>query len=208
MNRKIRIQIICEGQEEWWYMNRLLSFKLYNSDLYLFLPVINVKTNTQLVPRYQNEYANGKSDIILIFCDVDKDIEHFNEMVNTLATNISVTFETAKKLFIYANPVTLQIVLSHFSKVSLTHVAKARNSEIVEQLTGIKNYSAKEEQIKEMMNKITYSTYEIMKQNLQELSSNVDDVPSTNFIEFLNNIEGNDASWVTNIINEIKNNYI
>ena len=166
MNRKIHIQILCEGQEEWHYIKRLLSFGLYNSDMYYFSEPINVKTNSQLINRFQIEYAKNKHDIILIFCDVDKDYKNFEGMVNALARNMEIDFAIAYKVFIFGNPVTLQIVLSHFDKVSLSHVAKAKNAIEVERLTGIENYSARENQIIEMMNRITYSSYETLKENL------------------------------------------
>lgn len=58
------------------------------------------------------------------------------------------------EVFIFANPVTLQIVLSHFGDVNLTKVGKKSNAAAVEDLTGIKNYEARKEQISEMISKI------------------------------------------------------
>ena len=202
-NNRIHIQILCEGQEEWWYIKKLLSFKRYNTDLFSFPEPINVKTNTQLLNRFQLEYSKNKHDLILIFCDVDKDIKKLHEMITTLAINMDIDFDVAKKLFIFANPVTLQIVLSHFEAISLSHVSKSKNAAIIEKLTGIKNYSAREDQIKEMMNKIKYSSYETMKENLKNVSCDPKDVPSTNFLEFINRIESDDCSWFIEITDKI-----
>ena len=185
MDRKKSILILCEGYEEWHYINKLLSFGRYNKELYFFPDPINVKSNSRLVPRFQIEYAKDRYDLILIFCDVDKNVDSFYEIVNNLATNLEITTEQAFKLFIFANPVTMQVVLSHFGRVELTHVAKNKNREEIEKITGIKGYNASESQIKEMMLKITFSSYDILKENLSYISRDIHDVPSTNFLKFL-----------------------
>lgn len=199
----IRIQIICEGAEEWHYIKRILSFNRYNKSHYCFLEPINAKSNSQLVNRYQNEFSKTKSDLILIYCDVDKDIDSFNEMVNKLATNLSIDFDVAKRLFIFSNPVTLQIVLSHFGKVEIKEKGKAENAPEVKRLTGIDNYKAREDQLIEISSKIKYSSCDTLIENLKDVSTNINDVPSTNFLEFITNIEGEDDLWAKELIKAI-----
>ncbi len=197
-NSKVTIQIIAEGFEEKPYLDKLLSFPNINK-VYKFLPVINVKGNGSIVPRYQYLYQQGNSDLILVFCDVDKGSEQFFSIAQQIGEQFFENKEDSLHIFIFSNPVTLQIVLSHFGKVSLTSCSKKINAPIVEQLTTVKNYDAKEEQIKEIINKIHYRTLDTAKKNLKHISRNVYDVPSTNFLTFLERIESDDITWVNDI---------
>ena len=106
-------------------------------------------------------------------------------------------------VFIFSNPVTLQIVLSHFGKVELKDKAKKQNQQIIFELTGFKNYDAKEEQIKELIDKITYTNYQTMKENLQTILKDYKDIPSTNILLFLNRFESDDVSWIDEINKEM-----
>lgn len=202
-NSKVTIQIIAEGFEEKPYLDKLLEFPNINK-IYKFLPVINVKGNGSIVPRYQYLYQQGNSDLILIFCDADKGSEQFFLMVQQIGEQFFENREDALSVFIFSNPVTLQIVLSHFGNVALASGSKKTNASIVEQLTGIKDYDAKDEQIKEMIGKIHYRTLEVAKNNLKCISRNICDVPSTNFLTFLERFENDDMSWVDDIKNKLK----
>ena len=51
--------------------------------------------------------------------------------------------KAAEKLIIFANPCTMQIILSHFGDVSLSSQSKRVNAPIIERLTGVKDYDAK-----------------------------------------------------------------
>ena len=99
----------------------------------------------------------------------------------------------------FANPVTLQIVLSHFGKVELSEKAKKLNKEIIKGLTGIENYDAKDNQIKELISKINYTNYKIMKENIKEISEDYRIIPSTNFLKFINRFESDDTTWIDEI---------
>ena len=105
------------------------------------------------------------------------------------------------EVFIFANPVTLQIVLSHFGDVNLTKVGKKSNAAAVEDLTGIKNYEARKEQISEMISKIHFSFINEFKRRLANISTNFNDVPSTNFLTFLERFESSNTSWIDKIGN-------
>lgn len=106
----------------------------------------------------------------------------------------------SQSIVFFVNPVTLQVVLSHFGDVTLTHKAKANNNEEVERLTGIVGYKAKEQQIKDMVNMIKYGSYEEMKRRIRNISSNVKDVPSTNFLDLLELLEGLDINRLDELI--------
>ena len=140
--RKKNILIISEGFEEKPYIDKILSFPNVNKDVYNFPPSVNAKGNGKIFARYQYEIQRGYYDLILVFCDADKGSEQFLSIVYEIGEKFFSSGEDGFKVFIFANPVTLQIVLSHFGDVLLTKVSKKSNADVVESLTGIKNYDA------------------------------------------------------------------
>lgn len=192
------VLIIAEGYEEKVYLDKILSFPNINKDIYHFNAVINSKGSGNIKARYQYALQNGYYDIVLIFCDVDCMSESFLRLLSDIG-EFFVNKEDAIKVFVYANPVTLQIVLSHFGEVGLTNIGKKTNAPSVEALTGIKNYSAKEEQIKKMIGMIHYDSIPSLKERLKSISTNISDVPSSNFLLFLERFENDDNSWIEEI---------
>lgn len=202
---KKRVLIIGEGFEEKPYLDKLLSFPIFGADChYSFAPVINVKGNGNIFARYQFEMQRGFNDAVLIFCDADKGSEQFLQIRDKIGEMYFENKEDAMLVFMFVNPVTLQVVLSHFGDVKITKVSKKKNAEIVEQLTGIKDYDAKDDQIAEMIGKIFYRSYEEMKKKVSNISTSFNDLPSTNFLLFLERFEGDDDSWIDQINNAMK----
>ena len=201
--RKKNILIISEGFEEKPYIDKILSFPNINKEVYRFPPSVNVKGNGKIFARYQYEIQRGFYDLILIFCDADKGSEQFLSIVHEIGQKFFSSKEQGFHVFIFANPVTLQIVLSHFGGVALSKVSKKANADVVERLTGIQNYDASQEQIAEMIGKIHYSSMDDFKERLSSISNNFKDMPSTNFLLFLDRFESDDPSWVDEI-NELR----
>ena len=199
--RKKNVLIIAEGFEEKPYMDKILSFPNINKEVYNFAPVVNAKGNGKIFARYQYEIQRGFYDVVLVFCDADKGSEQFLSLVHQIGEVFFTHKEDGMKVFIFSNPVTLQIVLSHFGDVLLTSVAKKTNAEAVEQLTGIKNYDAKQEQIEEMIGKIHFESLNAFKERLRNLSNNLTDIPSTNFLYFLERFENDNSGWIDEINN-------
>ncbi len=197
--RKRNVLIIAEGFEEKPYIDKILSFPNINKELYNFNEPINVKGNGNIPARYQYEIQRGFYDIVLVFCDADKGSDQFLSLVNKIGDMFFYNKEHGIKVFMFVNPVTLQIVLSHFGEVKLSKVSKKDNAEMVEKHTGIKNYDAKKEQIKEIIDKIHFSSMVAFKNRIRGLSSNFEDVPSSNFITFLERFESDDAGWIDEI---------
>ena len=137
--RKKNILIISEGFEEKPYIDKILFFPNINKTVYNFPPSVNAKGNGRIFARYQYEIQRGFYDLILVFCDADKGSEQFLSIVHEIGEKFFSSKERGFEVFIFANPVTLQIVLSHFGDVSLTKVAKKSNADAVEKLTGIKH---------------------------------------------------------------------
>lgn len=201
IKRKRQILFICEGNEEYYYLSKILSFPVFNKDYYEILPCVNAKGNSKLFARYQDKWQSSKYDAIFVFCDYDKGSDELIEIKRKFAEELfGGNYEIVDELFILVNPVTLQIVLSHFGEVRLTHVAKSINKLEVAKLTGICNYDAKEEQIKEMMQLVKYSNYETMKINVSKISSDLKNLPSTNILTFLEKLESDDFVWLDEII--------
>lgn len=197
--RKKNVLIISEGFEEKPYIDKILSFPNINKDVYNFPPSVNAKGNGKIFARYQYEIQRGYYDLILVFCDADKGSEQFLSIVYEIGDKFFSSKEDGFKVFIFSNPVTLQIVLSHFGDISLTKVSKKSNASAVERLTGIKNYEASQEQINEMIGKIHYRSMEEFKERLSSISYDFNDLPSTNFLLFLDRFENSDTSWIDDI---------
>lgn len=198
-NLKKRILIIAEGNEEKPYIEKILSFPNINKEVYLFSNVVNAKGATNIFARYQYEIQRGFNDLILVFCDVDKGTEHFYDIMDKIGMEFFIDKRDAIKVFIFVNPVTLQLVLLHFGNIHLSKVSKKENSKYVEELIGIKNYDAKESQIKEIVNKIHSNSMELFKERVNKISTDIKAIPSTNFLIFLQRFESDDTSWIDEI---------
>ena len=81
-----KIYIICEGSEEYDYLNRLKILHVW-SDIY-DITLRDAKGNGNLYPIYQNVYQKGNYDLVVIVCDTEKKPhEQFNDIcckVNSL----------------------------------------------------------------------------------------------------------------------------
>lgn len=195
-----RVCIIAEGYEEKYYLERLLDFDFFNNRLVNVASIQNAKGILNVFALFQNVFNSGAYDLIVVFCDGDNNSKQFNDMLNKIDNEIFGGDNVSQSIVFFVNPVTLQVVLSHFGDVTLTHKAKANNNEEVEKLTGIVGYKAKEQQIKDMVNMIKYGSYEEMKRRIRNVSSNVKDVPSTNFLDLLGLLEGSSINRLDELI--------
>lgn len=195
---KKSILILAEGFEEKPYIEKIINFPSISKN-YVFSPVINLKGNGKISSRYQYEFQTGRNDLVLIFADADRGSSQFIKIIEDVGEKIFGDKNKGKLVFIFSNPVTMQIVLSHFEKIDLKSRAKKINAAYIKELTGIDNYDAKEEQIKELMSKINYTNYKSMKENIKDLSDDYHIVPSSNILKFLLNFENDDTSWIDDI---------
>ena len=197
--RARNVLILAEGYEEKPYIDKVLSFPNICKDAYRIHPAVNLKGNSNILARFQYEIQRGFYDVILIFCDADKGSEQFFAIVRQLGAMFFADPKDALEVFLFVNPVTLQVVLLHFDDVTLTKVAKKANAEAVERLTGIKNYDAKQEQIEALVDRISYRSLPAFKNRLGKISTDVHDLPSTNFLLFLERFENDDTRWIDEI---------
>ena len=193
-----RICIICEGDEDFDYIQRLRELRVW-SNKYSIVPR-NAGSIDNIFSRYQIEYQVDDNELVVIFCDTD-------DSYATLKQNIEEFHDkqVANYLIYYANPCTMQIFLSHFSKgISLKTADKSKNSPLIKKLTGVEEYRATEQQRKHINKKISPENYVEMKNNIEPLRKKTyTDVPSSNFYNLLVNLESDETSWIDEI-----NNYL
>lgn len=195
-----KICIICEGYEEYDYMESLKN-KCVFSNKYDF-KLVNVKSINNIVPRYQEKYQSDSYSLVLIFCDTDKGpSDKYKEIKQKI--NDFDERNVANEIIIFGNPCTMQIILSHFSQIKLSSQRKSVNSKYIEKLIGIKNYKATDEQRKMLFGKIKRDNYNTMKENLKSLSTNDEEISSTNFLRFIVKFESEDESWIEEINNKL-----
>ena len=189
-----RLCVICEGSEEFQYLKRLKELGVW-SDIYS-IKLINVGSIDNIAPRYQYEFSQIGYDLIFVLCDTETaPYEQFKRMKEKI-DNLYQKGKASDKLVIFANPCTMQIVLSHFEKVRLRTNSKSANGRMIERLTGIAEYRAKTGQLDAISKLLTKENYDEMKENLSDTATELENVPSTNFLQFVERLESNDAKWV------------
>lgn len=196
ITRGKKICIICEGFEELEYIEALNKKAVFSSK-YEFV-LINAKSINTIFARYQQKYQSDSYSLVLVFCDTDKGpSERYLELKRKI--NEFHDEDVADDIVIFGNPCTMQIMLSHFAEVKLTSQSKSVNGEYIENLVGIQNYKATEEQRKEFFGKIKRENYEVMKENIAKLPTNDEETSSTNFLKFVKCFESEDESWIEEI---------
>ena len=190
-----KVCIICEGNEDYAYIQRLLELNVWNPvyDFQLF----NAKSESNIFARYQDAYNNDRYEVILVFCDTDKaphtQYKQLKQKLNAFHGNKRTA---ADKVIIFANPCTMQIILLHFGDVSLKNQGKKTNAPVIEQLTGIPDYDAHADQIEAMCSKIFRRSYPDMRRRASEINRPDTVSGSTNFIVYLDRFEQEDVKWI------------
>ena len=202
--RTHRVRVICEGYEDEAYFKRLMGFNLWDKS-YQFFPV-NAKGASNIPARFQADYQNDAYEIILIFCDTDKAPYREYKQVKYKINKFLNKLKASEKLIMYANPCTMQIILSHFGDVSLKNQGKKTNADIIEKLTGVKGYDAHDYQINDICNQVFQRTYSEMKERVRAINYPDTTSCSTNFIVFLERFESDDAKWISDINKYLKEN--
>lgn len=201
MYKKEKICIICEGYEELDYFEALKNKGVF-SNKYDFVTV-NAKSINTIIARYQEKFQSDSYMLVLIFCDTDKGpSEKYKEIKRKI--NEFHDANVADDIVIFGNPCTMQIILSHFAEIKLTSQSKTVNAKYIQNLTGISNYKATDEQRRKLFSKINRKNYEIMKNNVSKLSIDDKDTSSTNILNFLKKFESDDDSWINEINNKLE----
>lgn len=197
---KHRICVVCEGDEENEYLNRLKELNVWNSQYEVQLD--NAGGNGNIPARYQYQYQNDAYEIVLVFCDTDKKPYKQYEEIKKKINEFHGNDNAADAVIIYSNPCVLQIILEHWADVRLTVSAKKVNAPLIEELTGIKNYKARKDQRKELMQQITARNYQDMCLRIARTENDDTCVGSSNFGRFMEYLSSANAHWIE-AINEV-----
>ena len=196
-----RILIICEGYEEFDYIQRLKKCDVWDKSI--SVEITNAKSIDNISALYSYKYRLGNYNLIVIFCDTEKypykQFLALKKKINDFHAN-----RAADHIVFFANPCTLQIILSHFEKVRLTTNSKANNAPIIEKLTGIEDYRATESQRSALMKRITAENYTIMKKNISELNDTYTSIPSSNVLKLFYSLDNGDKAWIREINKKIE----
>ncbi len=196
------VYIVCEGSEEYDYLTKLKECNVWSNNYTVKLK--NAKSIDRIYGVYEYWYSQaGKNNIVLIFCDTEAPPY---EKINLLKKKIKELHnrKASETIIFFANPCTLQIILSHFKAVQLTSNKKSDNSSLVKECTGVSSYDATEHQRDVIMAKINAENYKTMKDNIAKLSSEQTKIPSTNFLELLSFLENDDTTWIRELNKKIE----
>lgn len=200
INHRHKICVICEGNEDFGYFSRLKELSVWN-DIYDFVPR-NAHGASNIPSLYTSIFQNDSYEGVLIFCDTDKNPQREYKIIKDklfMFHGGASKEKLSEKIIMFANPCTMQIILSHFGEVYLKNQGKQTNSTIIENLTGVKNYDAHEDQIRAICTKIIRKNYYEMKNRIRLINKPDTESASTNFIEFLDKFESDDAKWIMKI---------
>lgn len=184
-HQKNRVCVICEGNEEFKYLNRLKQLNLFEK---IKLDLNNAKSINEISRKYS--YYSKLDGYDYLFCFMDTELSPFDQYNNQkLKINNMIMEAQDYPTIIYANPCTLQIVIKHFDDVKIKNNSKTNNAKLIEKYTGIKNYHAKQNQLNNFMHKINKENYLKMKKSIGKYNKNEYLEGSTNFIELLNVVD-------------------
>ena len=197
-----RICIICEGDEEYEYLEKLISLDVWSKE-YCF-QLENAGGNGNIPARYQDKYQNGAYDLVLVFCDTDrKPYEQYVDIKRRIDEFHGVE-NAADKIMIFGNPCTMQIIIEHWGDVRLCSNNKKKNAPVIYDLTGIEGYKGRKEQRRKLFSQITKENYQEMRKRIKKLPF-VDTVEGSNNLgRFLESFSSDDNIWIE-VINSIFN---
>lgn len=197
-----QICIICEGDEEYEYLDKLKSLNVWDPQYKIILE--NAEGNGNIPARYQDKYQNGSYDLVLAFCDTDKKPYEQYEDIKRKINEFHGNKNAAKQVIIFGNPCTMQIILQHWDEIQLESHKKNKNAPIIEELTGVEKYKGRADQRKKLFSQITEENYKEMEERLQNFSQDDKVIGSSNFGNFLQyfSLEKDDWIWRINEILE------
>lgn len=193
-----KVYIICEGSEEYDYLNQLKLLNVW-SDVY-DITLRDAKGNGNLYPIYQDVYQKGNYDLVVIVCDTEKKPhEQFNDICCKVNSLHACEF-ASQHVVMFTNPCTMQVILLHWdTSVRLQTSSKRRSASYIEAYTGIQDYSAKESQRIQLFSNITKDSYRIMMTGAKQLGMDAALINSTNLHVFFTKLEQSDTNWIDEI---------
>lgn len=200
---KHRICIICEGNEEYAYLERLKSLKVWSKKYEFSLD--NAGGNGNIPARYQDRYQNGAYELVLIFCDTERKPYEQYEDIKRKVNEFHGFDNIADEVIIFGNPCTMQVITKHWTDENLRSPSKTTNALLIKKLTGVENYKGRNDQIKEIMECVTVENYADMRQRVKQLETCDKVSGSSNFGRFMEQFESNDCGWIGEINKRLVN---
>lgn len=194
---KDKVCIICEGDEEYDYLNILKKLKVWNDKYEVVLD--NADGNGNIPARYQDRYQNGSYEIVLVFCDTEKKPYEQYEDIKRKINEFHGIDNVAEEIVIYGNPCTMQIILEHWTDIRLKSPAKKVNAPVIKEFTGVANYKGRADQREEVMKHITAENYHDMFRRISAMESDDSIVGSSNFDKLLRYLSDADNGWINKI---------
>lgn len=198
---KHKICIICEGNEEYKYLERLKNIHVWN-DIY-DISLVNAEGNGNIPARYQDRYQNGSYEVVLVFCDTEKKpYEQYDDIKHKINDFHGVD-NAADEIVIFGNPCTMQIISKHWTDEVIRKPAKTVNAPLIEKYTGVKGYKGRNDQIEKVMKSITADNYQDMRNRVQGMEQNDHVDGSSNFEKLIEKLGTDNIQWIDEINNKI-----
>lgn len=197
-----KICIICEGNEKYEYLDRLIALKVWRGQYDISL--VNAGGNGNIPARYQDRYQNGSYEIVLVFCDTEKKPHEQYVDIKRKINEFHGIDHAADEVIIFGNPCTMQIISKHWADENLKSPAKAVNAPFIQKYTGVKNYKGRMDQIKKVMEYITAENYTDMCRRMKALKTDDSVSGSSNFGRFIKLFESDDSGWIDEINTKIE----
>lgn len=199
---KHKIAVICEGNEEYEYLERLKALKVWDAQ-YEIIPD-NAGGNGNIPARYQDSYQNGSYELVLVFCDTEKKPFEQYEDIRRKINEFHGIETAADKVVMFGNPCTMQIISKHWTDELIKSPAKRVNAPLVEEFTGVKNYKGRADQIEAVMEHVTAENYADMRERVSGMETRDTVVGSSNFGKFMELFGSGDAGWIDEINNKLE----
>lgn len=202
ISSKRKICIICEGNEEYAYLEKLKSLKVWN-ELYE-VELDNAGGNGNIPARYQDRYQNSTHELVLVFCDTEKKPHEQYEDIKRKINEFHGLDSAADEVIIFSNPCTMQVISKHWTDEIIKSPAKPVNAPLIKEYTGVENYKARADQIKEVMKCITEDNYEDMRRRVDKLGESDCVLGNSNFKKYMQMLESSKDSWIEDINNKLE----
>ena len=194
---KHKICIICEGNEEYEYLNRLKELKVWNEQYDISL--VNAGGNGNIPARYQDRYQNGTYEVVLVFCDTEKKPHEQYVDIKRKINEFHGVDNAADEVVIFANPCTMQIIIKHWTDENIKSPAKKVNAPLIEKYTGVENYKGRTDQIAAVMKHISVGNYGDMVQRVKRLEGMDDELGCSNLGKYLDGLMCDNEAWINKI---------
>ena len=199
---KHKICVICEGNEEYEYLERLKALKVWDAQ-YEIIPD-NAGGNGNIPARYQDSYQNGSYELVLVFCDTEKKPYEQYEDIKRKINEFHGIDTAADEVIMFGNPCTMQIITKHWTETLIKSPVKPVNAPLIEEFTGVKNYKGRADQIAAVMEHVTAENYADMRERVSGLETRDTAVGSSNFGRFMEMFGSGDTGWIDEINDELE----